>query len=184
MKTGNPLAVTLRHALEKSRAEAAERWNAFDTARAELVEAGKSRDVDALRQLDDLHRSYEVSEWLDRQLRLAVLVAEDQHVLTGSGVSPNLRGILNTTGILTVERNTAGSESQADAIHRAITAIRIANLEPTAVVLHPNDWQTIRLSKNPEGDYPDHRERPGGQDRQPSRPRARGRDPAENRLAA
>jgi HK97 family phage major capsid protein len=87
---------------------------------------------------------------LDQELRMGVLLAEENQILNGNGTAPNLRGILNTSGIGTQAR---GTDSRADAIHKAITICRLSNFEPDTVVLHPTDWQTLRLEKASSGDY-------------------------------
>jgi len=88
--------------------------------------------------------------FIDQNLRLGVLLAEENQILNGNGTAPNLRGILNTVGIGT---QAVGADTRADAIHKAINACRLAFHEPDAIVLHPTDWQTVRLQKNANGDY-------------------------------
>lgn len=92
----------------------------------------------------------ELSAFLDETLRLGVLLAEENQILNGNGTAPNLRGIRNTTGIQT---HAKGADSQADAIFKAITKIKLQNFQPDGIVLHPNDWQDVRLSKTANGDY-------------------------------
>jgi HK97 family phage major capsid protein len=89
-------------------------------------------------------------EFLDNQLRLGVLLAEEAQIINGSGVSPNLRGILNTSGIQTQAR---GTDPHADAIYKAMVKLRLAFFEPDGICLHPSDWQTIRLTKTADGEY-------------------------------
>ena len=64
---------------------------------------------------------------------------------TGNGTAPNLRGILNRTGIQTV---TGYAMSTIDSIYKGITQVRaVAFSEPSALVVHPQDWFDIRTSK-------------------------------------
>lgn len=93
----------------------------------------------------------ELVTFLDTQLVLGVLLAEENQILNGSGVAPNLRGILNTVGIGAVVKG--GAEPAVDAIYRGITSCRLAFFEPTGIVLHPNDWRDIRLAKDANGQY-------------------------------
>ena len=88
--------------------------------------------------------------FIDGQLRLGVLLAEEDQILNGDGIGVHFTGVLNTAGILT---QATGADPQADAIHKAITKVRGYFYEPDGIVLHPNDWETIRLSKDGEGDY-------------------------------
>jgi len=61
---------------------------------------------------------------------------EEDQILNGNGVSPNLRGILQTAGISTV--GSAGTD--IDAIVDAIRVTRSNRRKPNAMVVHPNDW--------------------------------------------
>jgi HK97 family phage major capsid protein len=89
-------------------------------------------------------------DFLDNQLRLGVLLAEENQIINGNGTSPNLRGILNTSGIQTQAR---GTDAHADAIYKAIVKLRLSFFEPDGICLHPTDWQTIRLTKTADGEY-------------------------------
>ena len=62
----------------------------------------------------------------------------------------NFTGILDTAGIQTQPR---GSDPQVDAIYKAVVKIRLQFMEPDGIVLHPNDWRTIRLTKDSNGNY-------------------------------
>lgn len=78
-----------------------------------------------------------------RLLTGLTLALEDQ-ILTGNGSGENFTGILNA-GILTQGK---GSDNELDAIFKARTQVRVTGRSrPTAVVLHPNDFSTIRLSR-------------------------------------
>ena len=77
---------------------------------------------------------------------------ENAQLVSGSATAPNLRGVLNTTGIQTRAR---GTDSSLDALLKGITLLRVnAYVEPDAIVLHPTNLETIRLSKaTGSGDY-------------------------------
>jgi HK97 family phage major capsid protein len=69
---------------------------------------------------------------------------EDQ-VLSGDGTGENLTGILNTGGI---NIQGMGSDNAADALFKGRTQVRVNGRgRPNAIVLHPNDWQAIRLMR-------------------------------------
>jgi HK97 family phage major capsid protein len=92
----------------------------------------------------------QLTEFIDQQLRLGVLLAEENQIINGDGTGVNMTGILNTAGIQVQAR---GTDSQADAIYKGITKIREQFMEPDGIVLHPSDWQTIRLSKDSIENY-------------------------------
>lgn len=104
----------------------------------------------------------QIRSYLDNRLRLFVQHAEEDQLLNGSGTAPNIRGILNRVGIQTGTRSalgvttgeTAGSTTIGNALFAAITAIRVnALVEPDGIVMHPNNWQALRLAKDSAGQY-------------------------------
>jgi HK97 family phage major capsid protein len=71
-------------------------------------------------------------------------------MISGDGTGENLRGILNTSGIQS--QDGTGMPS-AEAILRGITKVRLAFLEPNAVLMHPNDYMQARLATDANGNY-------------------------------
>jgi HK97 family phage major capsid protein len=72
------------------------------------------------------------------------LKLEDQ-VIGGNGQDENFTGLLNVGGINIQGR---GADNELDAIFKARTQVRVNGKgRPSAVVLHPNDWQQIRLAR-------------------------------------
>jgi HK97 family phage major capsid protein len=93
----------------------------------------------------------QLTTFIEQQLRLGVLLATDNELINGSGTSPHLAGILNTSGIQTQAK---GADPVPDAIQKAMTKIRLnAFSEPDAVVMHPNDWQDVSLLRTADGLY-------------------------------
>lgn len=99
-------------------------------------------------QLDDVPQ---VESYLDTRLRFGVRQRLDNQVLNGNGTAPNLRGILNATGIQTQAR---GTDPVPDAVYRAMTLVRVTGRAfPNAYITHPNDWQDVRLLRTNDGIY-------------------------------
>lgn len=73
----------------------------------------------------------------------------DGQIINGNGTSPNLRGILNTTGINT--RAPGSAEARVITIRKAITDVQVDEYAATAVVLHPTDWELVELSTDTNG---------------------------------
>ncbi len=93
----------------------------------------------------------QVQSYLNQRLAFGVRQRLDGQVLNGDGTAPNLRGILNTTGIQTVAK---GSDPVPDAIYKALTKIRVTGRAmPSHVLVHPNDWQAVRLLRTSDGIY-------------------------------
>jgi HK97 family phage major capsid protein len=88
------------------------------------------------------------------RLGFMVLRREEAQLLAGDGNAPNLRGLLNRVGIQTQAK---GADPTPDAIYRAMQKVRGASgagfAEPTAVVLHPNDWTDVKLLRTADGIY-------------------------------
>ncbi|HWP38939.1 MAG TPA: phage major capsid protein [Gemmatimonadales bacterium] len=99
-------------------------------------------------QLEDVDQ---MSALLDADLRFGLRQKLDSQVINGNGVSPNLRGILNVSGIQTQAR---GTDPHFDAIFKALTKVRATGrAEPDAILVHSTDWQTIRLTRTADGIY-------------------------------
>jgi HK97 family phage major capsid protein len=99
-------------------------------------------------QLEDEAR---ISSIIQDDLMLMLRQRIDTQTLNGSGVSPDITGYLNKSGILTQVK---GADPVPDAIFKLMTQIRVTGRAfPTAAVLHPNDWQEIRLLTTADGIY-------------------------------
>jgi HK97 family phage major capsid protein len=94
-----------------------------------------------------------LSSVVQSRLLSRLAVAEESQILNGSGTAPNLRGLLNRTGIQT-ETQAATADSAADAIFRAITKTETATFLPADfIVINPADYQSLRLAKDANGQY-------------------------------
>lgn len=99
-------------------------------------------------QLEDVQG---VQDYVEQRLTFMLRQRLDGQVLVGSGTAPNLTGILNTAGIQTQAK---GTDPAPDAIYKAIVKVRVTGrAQPNAVVIHPNDWQEIRLLRTADGVY-------------------------------
>lgn len=89
--------------------------------------------------------------YIRQRLGFMVRQVEESALLNGTGTAPAVQGILNRTGVQTV---TGYAMSTLDSIYKAITNVRAnAYAEPTALVVHPQDWFDIRTSKDGQGNY-------------------------------
>lgn len=87
--------------------------------------------------------------------RLAVDALDrlDSELYSGNGSGQNLTGVTAASGIGTFA---LGGYTRIDAIHRAITTVRTAAgvlADVDYIVMHPNDWQKVRLEKDQNGQY-------------------------------
>jgi HK97 family phage major capsid protein len=99
-------------------------------------------------QLEDVAQ---VRGYINRRLRFMLRQRLDSQIVNGDGSAPNLTGILNVSGL---QSQAKGSDPVPDAVHKAITKVRVTGrVMPNAVLMHPNDWQGIRLTRTTEGVY-------------------------------
>jgi HK97 family phage major capsid protein len=84
---------------------------------------------------------------LQADLAAGLVLQESAQILNGSGVAPNMLGILGTSGLLT--QVTAASTDPLIALATAATALRNGSsyVDPTGIVMHPTDLSKIRTLK-------------------------------------
>jgi len=99
-------------------------------------------------QLEDVPQ---IRGYIDNRLPFMVRQRLDSQILTGNGTAPNLRGIYNVVGIQTQAK---GTDPVPDAIYKAIVKVEtVGQAVANAVVMHPNDWQDVRLLRTADGLY-------------------------------
>jgi HK97 family phage major capsid protein len=82
---------------------------------------------------------------IDGRLLFGLEQKLQSQIVSGAGTGEDLTGILNTAGVGVVGR---GTDSQIDALYKGRTQVTWTGLgRPSAFVLNPTDWQTIRLSR-------------------------------------
>jgi HK97 family phage major capsid protein len=85
--------------------------------------------------------------------RLGFMVRQrlDGQLIVGDGNAPNLRGIKNASNLNTQAK---GSDPAPDAIYKGIvTVFLVGRAVANLVVMHPTDWQNLRLLRTAEGVY-------------------------------
>lgn len=75
----------------------------------------------------------------------------DLQVVTGNGTPPNLTGLLNWAS---TQSQAKGADPTPDAIYKAMVKVRITGrASPSGIIMHPTDWQNVRLLRTAEGVY-------------------------------
>jgi HK97 family phage major capsid protein len=99
-------------------------------------------------QLDDVMM---MQGYINGRLNFGVRQRFDAQCYIGDGTAPNLRGVANVVGIQTQAR---GADPVPDAFFKAMTKVRVTGRAmPTHHVMHPTDWQDIRLLRTADGVY-------------------------------
>jgi HK97 family phage major capsid protein len=100
---------------------------------------------------EQLEDEPQVRGYLDNRLPFMIRQRLDSQLLVGNGTAPNLRGLNNVVGVQTQAK---GTDTTPDAIYKAMVKVRTVGFaEPNAVIMHPNDWQDIRLLRTADGLY-------------------------------
>lgn len=88
---------------------------------------------------------------INNRLSMMLQLKEEDYLLTGTGISPQIEGFLVKTGVLT---QATGGDTNIDAFYKGMTKVRVSGFaEPTALVVHPNNWTPVRLAKTLDGLY-------------------------------
>lgn len=94
--------------------------------------------------------------YLENRMVFGLQRKEEDQLLNGTGTAPQVTGILQRSGLATAVVTAAGltAVKAMEGIFNQITALRATSfVEPDAIVIHPTDWQTIRLGKDSQGQY-------------------------------
>jgi hypothetical protein len=96
-----------------------------------------------------------VEATLTQEMMYGLYRAVEDQIINGTGTAPQLRGLLNTSGILLVSTGT----NYLTRIRAAITQLQLNGYVPTRIVLNPSDWATIETATATGGEYLFHAER-------------------------
>lgn len=89
---------------------------------------------------------------IDTRLLYELAYIQEQQLLNGDGTGQNLLGVLNRSGLQT--EASAGPTDNFDAVFRAMTKVETnAQLPVDGLVIHPNDYQKFRLTKDGNQQY-------------------------------
>jgi HK97 family phage major capsid protein len=101
---------------------------------------------------ETLQDALAVRSYVDGRMVLGVQIKEEQQLYAGAGSGSQLTGITARSGKQTDQAK--GTDDRAAAIYKQMTNIRaLSFLEPDGIVMHPTDWQTLRLTQDANGQY-------------------------------
>lgn len=84
---------------------------------------------------------------INNELLYGLRLTEDAQILNGTGTGEDLLGVLNTPNIQTHSQSAVAGDTPIDAIRRSITKVILAYYDATGIVIHPNNWEDIELTK-------------------------------------
>lgn len=93
----------------------------------------------------------QVRGYIEGRLTYGLLRKVNEQVINGNGTSPNLRGILNTSGIGSY--TAVAAEAALISIRRARTVAELSEYSPDAVAINPVDWERVELSSDTTGAF-------------------------------
>jgi len=100
-----------------------------------------------MQQLEDVEQ---VRSYINNRLSFMVRRRLDYQIINGDGSAPNLSGILAASSLQSV----ALAGDRFDAVYEAIKKVRVTGrANPNAIVIHPNDFQQLRLARDSNGLY-------------------------------
>jgi HK97 family phage major capsid protein len=90
--------------------------------------------------------------YVEARLRVFLELAEESNLISGSNnTAPNFSGMLNVSGIQTQAK---GADPTPDAVYKAMVLIQTQSfLDPSGIIMHPLDWQDVRLLRTADGIY-------------------------------
>lgn len=119
----------------------------FTETSSEVRKIGQTLPV-TVEQLEDVAGLRAI---LDQQLGNMLAQRLDLQVLVGNGSAPNISGFHDRTSI---NAQAKGADSVLVALNKAATAVQVTgSANPDNFVMHPSDWETVRLSQTSDGAF-------------------------------
>lgn len=106
-----------------------------------------------------------LQSYIDGRLRYGLDYEIEEQILTGDGLSENLLGLLPQASKFKQSVYSDPSDTLLDTIRRASLQVRMAEYEPSFVVMNPVDWSAAELTKDDEKRYIEVSIRQGGEKR-------------------
>jgi HK97 family phage major capsid protein len=153
--SGNAISYLIEGAMEGDFTTVAE-----GAAKPQIHFVNPSQVTDALKKIagfikltDEFLEDAEfLASEINNRLLYRLAYTQEQQLLNGNGTGQNILGILNRSGLQT--ETSAGPTDNEDALFRAITKVEVnSGLAADGIVIHPTDYQQIRLRKDANSQY-------------------------------
>ena len=88
-----------------------------------------------------------IQGYINTRLLYGLKLVEENELLNGNGVGTELSGLITNATAMDTTLVNQSTDTQIDVISHAITQVQLSFFEPSAIVLHPKDWERIKLVK-------------------------------------
>ena len=100
---------------------------------------------------EQLEDEEQAEDYVNDRLIFMLQQRLDLQIIQGNGTAPNMLGTNNVTGIQTQAKS---ADPTPDAFYKLFRKIRSDGFaEPSVVLVHPNDWEDVRLLRTADGVY-------------------------------
>jgi HK97 family phage major capsid protein len=134
-------------------AETAEKSDSPESALAFTQKDSSVRDIRTYLPVTEiaLEDAPGMASIINNRLGLFIRMRRETQIISGDGNAPNLRGLMNIVGKQTQAK---GADPTPDAFYKAMTLVMTGSyLDPSGIVIHPSDWEPIRLLRTNDGVY-------------------------------
>lgn len=92
--------------------------------------------------------------YIDQRLRYGLALEEEKQLLSGTGTDGDLTGILTVAATYAAPGGiTIASPTRVDVLRLAALQAQLAEYPATGIVINPEDWAAIELTKTSDGAY-------------------------------
>jgi len=105
-----------------------------------------------------LHDTPQISSYLSARVPAKLMEVEDDQILDGSGVAPNLNGLVTASQDFDLSAggqfyHAVESANEFDVLVAAINQVQLNNFRPDYILLNPTDFHKILLLKSTTNNY-------------------------------
>lgn len=94
----------------------------------------------------------QLMSYINTRLMYGLKLKEEDQILNGAGTGGGLSGILKAGNFTAYNRAVSG-DTKLDTLRRALTQVGLSEYPADAIVMNPEDWEEIELTKTTEGAY-------------------------------
>ena len=94
----------------------------------------------------------QLESYVNGRLLYGLKLEEEDQLLNGAGTSGSLSGLL-ASGNNTAYNRSATGDTRIDTLRKAITQAALSEYMADAIIINPEDWEAIELTKATDGQY-------------------------------